>query len=203
MIGIILTAGTSSRLPEFKPLLKLGDKTIIENVIANLKGIPNSKLLLILGYRGKEIEALFKKEKNSIVTYNQAYEKGMFSSVLCALNFLQIHYPQKDFFIALGDQPFIKPSTLLTLYNYFIEKNCHILVPKVNNSKGHPVFFKSYLKGDIMKRSMDDNLRAFLETKKELITYKEIDDNGILFDIDTRDEYENLKKQFKGRLQND
>ena len=47
--AVILAAGLSSRMHEFKPLLELGDSTIIVRAIENLKTAGASPVIIVAG----------------------------------------------------------------------------------------------------------------------------------------------------------
>lgn len=58
--GLILAAGLSRRMGEFKPLMRFGGKTLIECTVESMLCAGVSQVVLVLGYRGEEIEAILK-----------------------------------------------------------------------------------------------------------------------------------------------
>ena len=56
--GLIVAAGLSSRMGCFKPLLPLRGKTVIENTIDSMLLCGISPVVVVLGYRGREVEAV-------------------------------------------------------------------------------------------------------------------------------------------------
>ena len=53
--AVILAAGLSSRMHEFKPLLELGDSTIIVRAIENLKTAGASPVIIVAGYKADQL----------------------------------------------------------------------------------------------------------------------------------------------------
>ena len=85
VIGLIIAAGLSSRMGEFKPLLKLNNITFISNILNKLQSVCN-EIIVVTGHNLKliesEIEANFVTEDSNIrLVHNQDYKKGMFTSI--------------------------------------------------------------------------------------------------------------------------
>ena len=54
--GLIVAAGLSSRMKDFKPLMKIENKPLILNTINSLRQSQIEDINIVVGYRGKEIE---------------------------------------------------------------------------------------------------------------------------------------------------
>ena len=69
--AIILAAGKGLRLRKIlkgkpKPLLKIGNKTLIENLIEKLKDLNVKKIILVTGYKSNEIKKIVKNKVKCI-----------------------------------------------------------------------------------------------------------------------------------------
>ena len=53
--GLILAAGCSKRMGDFKPLMPLRGKTLIENTIDSMLLCGISPITVVLGHRGRDI----------------------------------------------------------------------------------------------------------------------------------------------------
>ena len=65
--AIILAAGRGSRLRGVlkgkpKPLLKIGDTTLVENLINNLKILNINKIIVVVGYKSQQIRNKLKNK---------------------------------------------------------------------------------------------------------------------------------------------
>lgn len=107
----------------------------------------------------------------------------MFSSVKTGLNFLQ----GDRFFLIPGDYPRVASST----YEEMLKIEDPIVIPAYKGKKGHPVLIDSNLADEISDDSSLNSLRDYIEKKGS--TSLELVDPGILLDIDTLEDYENLK----------
>ena len=54
--GLIVAAGLSSRMKDFKPLMKINNKPLIMNTIDSLRQGGIKDIYVVVGYRGDEIE---------------------------------------------------------------------------------------------------------------------------------------------------
>ena len=101
--AIVLAAGYSSRMGKFKPLLPLGNKTIIERVVDLFLESGINDIRVVVGYRGGELLPLLKKMGVSCIT-NEDFEQGMFSSVKAGVKSLD--QDLRAFFLLPADIPF-------------------------------------------------------------------------------------------------
>ena len=181
--AIILAGGFSSRAKSNKMRFLLGDKPLLEHTIESVRPLVE-KVILVTGHYDQDIKEFIKEDDKVKIVYNKDYEKGMFSSVLTG-----VRETTDDFFVLPGDIPFIKRETFLALLN----GTKPVRYPTYKGQEGHPLFIKKELKESLLKEGLDSNLRLFRDKQdKEAI---EVDDKFILRDIDTVEEYTNLKKE--------
>jgi molybdenum cofactor cytidylyltransferase len=74
--AIILAGGYSMRMKQFKPLLPLGDSTIIENTINVFRKSGVSDITVVIGYRANDLKAILERIGVKWV-YNEKYHEGM------------------------------------------------------------------------------------------------------------------------------
>ena len=85
--------------------------------------------------------------------------------------------------IALGDMPFVKAETLLSVKEA-IENGAQIAVPVHDGKRGHPVGFSSALRFELLSLQGDVGAREILQRHKGEITYLKCGDPGVHFDVD-------------------
>ena len=79
--GVIVAAGLSSRMGEFKPLLPFRGSTIIENTINTMKRAGVDTIVVVIGYN-KEVMEQALEGSNVIMVYNPNYATSdMMSSI--------------------------------------------------------------------------------------------------------------------------
>ena len=84
LAAIILSAGLSSRLKEFKPLLPLGNELLLERVLTLYQSVGVSDIRVVTGHRAGEVAALAMRCGAKPVFNPNFACKGMFSSVVAA-----------------------------------------------------------------------------------------------------------------------
>ncbi|HPF07705.1 MAG TPA: NTP transferase domain-containing protein, partial [Spirochaetota bacterium] len=53
--AVVLAAGYSSRMGDFKPLMKLDGITVIESTVRGLQGAGISDIMVVVGFRAPEV----------------------------------------------------------------------------------------------------------------------------------------------------
>ncbi len=86
--AVIVAAGLSSRMKNFKPLLTVDDTALIEMVIKNFQSVGVSDIIVVTGYRSCDIE---QKLSGSCVKFvkNEHYESTHMFDSIC-LYFLRL-----------------------------------------------------------------------------------------------------------------
>ena len=114
--GLIVAAGLSSRMGCFKPLLPLRGKTVIENTIDSMLLCGISPVVIVLGYRGREVEAVLRSRYLAgtvIPVYNRDFAStDMLASIQLGAAALP---PCSAFFLMPGDMPVVTKETFLTV----------------------------------------------------------------------------------------
>ena len=87
--ALIVAAGKSSRMGDFKPMLQLGSISIAQRVINNFRQAGISKIVVVTGYRADVLECHL-ASNNVIFLRNEDYENThMFDSVRIGLEYLK------------------------------------------------------------------------------------------------------------------
>lgn len=146
LAAIILAGGLSTRMKELKPLLSLGETTVVEHVISKFRGI-GVDVILVVGYRQQEIISVI-KQKGITIVLNPDYEKGMLSSVQAGVRKLQPEH--QAFFILPADIPLVKLSTIEKLQNTWIHHTDKIIYPVFRGKRGHPPLIPAVLAQGIL-----------------------------------------------------
>ena len=137
-------------------------------------------------YISQDIRSFLNEDATIKIIFNEHYPDGMFSSVLKGVKEVN-----EDFFILPGDIPFIKKETFIALLNGLKK----VRYPTYKGKDGHPLFISKDLKESLLKEDKKSNLKIFRDKQdKESI---EVDDENILRDIDTLNEYLKIKEERK------
>ena len=191
--AIILSAGYSSRMEEFKPLMILNGKTLIKRCIELFKDCGIDEVIVVTGYQNYKIKSHLKGAAKIVV--NEEYESGMFSSVQAGAKVLQ---EQIDaFFILPVDIPGVKTNTIKRMIDRYEKINDGIVFPSFNMEKGHPTLISASLVKEILEKNPSGGLREILNLHKEKWNIEEVADRGILLDMDTKDDYKIMSEYLR------
>ncbi|MGM0436158.1 MAG: nucleotidyltransferase family protein [Bacillota bacterium] len=181
--GIILAGGYSKRANTNKMALEYKGKPLILSTIEAMQPFVK-RIVVVTGHYHKALESILHTQKNVLCVYNDTYHKGMYDSIKKGLM-----HTKEDVFIMPGDMPLVKPATYETL----LKSEGLFRVPTVNNQKGHPIYMEASLRSTLLDSKEYDHLKAF----RNAIGFSEIpvEDEGILIDIDTRDDYLQMKRK--------
>ncbi len=191
--GILLSAGESTRMGKLKPLLTIGDRTVIETLLEEYLSSSLSEVVLVLGYRANDIKKVIKKNDKLRLVVNKDYKKEMFSSIQTGLKNIK---DAEAVLIGLADCLLIDRNIINKMIRNY--QNGHILIPTFKGRKGHPIIIPFSLKDEILAASPEETtLRDILRRHTDMYQFVEMNDNKILFDMDTKEDYERAKALWK------
>jgi molybdenum cofactor cytidylyltransferase len=193
--AILLAAGSSSRMGQAKQLLPLGSSTVLAQTLEHARAAAVDEVVLVLGSSAEPIrhqlpQTLLAGVK---VVVNRSYEQGMASSLRSGLSALD---PQSAAaLIILGDQPFTLPETLDRIIQAYRDSGAQIVIPTHQGTRGNPVLLDRSVFSEAMALEGDVGCRAIFRNHLEGIVNVEVEDVGVLLDIDDREDYERLARK--------
>lgn len=187
--GVVLAAGLSSRVGANKMILDMAGRAVIERCILPMYDIC-SKILVVSGHRPGQIERILDGYSKVQIIHNENYLDGMYSSVKTGLK----HITGNRFFLIPGDYPALRPW----VYEAMLKTRAGIVIPAYQGRRGHPVLMESSLIPEILEGKKFNNLREFIRSKEPKTL--QVDEPGILLDIDTMDDYHSIKSYFVAKI---
>lgn len=197
LAAILLAAGYSKRMNAFKPLLPLGNSTVIDNSINTFLNAGISNITVVLGYQANRLKPML-EQKNIKWVYNEKYDEGMYSSILAGVKSLPSI--TKGFFLLPADIPLVESHTINTLAKAYYQSKQSIIYPTFKSRKGHPPLISSCLFSEILDYDGAGGLKTLLRKHEEHSEYVEVDDEGILLDMDTYEEYLKIRDRLDNSL---
>ncbi len=187
--AIILAAGYSSRMGDFKPLLRLGETTILERIIGLFRETGVEDIRVVIGYRSADLLPLVDRLLARPVI-NDRYHDGMFSSVLAGVESLEEDIGA--FFLLPVDIPLVRRETVTTLLEIYRSGAGSILYPVFRGKRGHPPLMSARYIEEIVGWEGDGGLKSFLALHEAEAVNVETGDENILLDMDTPSDYERV-----------
>jgi molybdenum cofactor cytidylyltransferase len=196
--GIILAAGAATRFGQPKQLLRLKEKYLIERVLDAALNSRLSRIVLVLGYAHQKIlQALAKKTQHARlhIEVNPHYKKGQSHSLRIGLTAVKDDFPAVIFL--LGDQPMLNSATINTLLERFWSADNDICVPTYRGQRKNPAMFSRRFYNHLMDIKGDTGARQLIDDNPDRVLTVEMDNPLCFVDIDTRQDFENLKKKLE------
>ena len=189
--GIILAAGKSLRMGKNKLLLPFRGKPILQHVIDAALHSSLSPLILVLGSDNDAIRSHVDLE-NITVIENKDFSCGYGSSLQVGLRALSDSCAGAMFL--LGDQPLVTARTIEELLLAFQKEPERWVAPSWNGQRGNPVITPASWFDRIFALKGDTGPREHLKDPSARLKLVDVDDRGVVFDIDSPEDYERLEK---------
>lgn len=187
---LILAAGESSRMRFPKALLKISGETFIECMIrkATMCGIHS-----ILVVTGADHEKIVPHMPESVVCVkNEDSMRGQISSVQKGIAALDAS--STAVMVWPVDQPLVLPQTLNRIMDAHQRAQRALTIPVYQKSKGHPVIYNDRAMKSVLELRSHQTGKDLQKIFSADLTLVEVDDPGVVIDIDTPEDYEKFIK---------
>jgi len=190
--AVVLAAGRSTRMGEAKQLLRIDEQKMLERTIENVSASRVEEAVLVLGFEAESIRrelpaALLDGVK---IVVNENHQSGMASSLREGL--AAVNLESDAALIVLADQPLVRPETMNEIVERFCGADAEIVIPHYQGSRGNPVLLGRSVFAEAMALEGDVGCRSIFAQHTKGILRVDVDDPGILADIDSREDYERL-----------
>ena len=192
--AVVVAAGMSSRMGDFKPMLSIGSISVAQRVVATLKQAGAARVVVVTGYNAEELErhlassgVVFLRNENYRTTH-------MFDSALIGLRYLRDKCRQVLF--TPVDIPLFTAATVDALLTSGAELAC----PVCGGPRGHPILMSANVIDRVLEDSGESGLDGALSRCGVPMTLVEVDDPGILHDADTPEDYRELLRMHNSQL---
>ena len=192
--ALIVAAGLSRRMGSFKPLLPLGNATVIENTVAGALAGGAECAVVVTGYRGGEVETvLYHRFGDTVrcVRNPDFAATDMLRSVQLGAAALR---SCEAFFLLPGDMPAVSPDTFRALLDAREQGRPLLVFPTQNGRRRHPPLVDAALIPEILAFRGTDGLRGLWREHERDSAFVPVSDPGVTLDLDTPEDYERCKK---------
>ena len=192
--AVILSAGYSSRMKRFKPLLKIGETTAVQKLIHSVKDAGIGRIVTVTGYSRELLRPVLDSE-GCIEAYNADYDSGMFSSIKTGISKARELYPDAAGYLVMPvDCPLISGETVRTVAEHAGHDSGgeDFFVPVFEGKKGHPLFVPKFYAEEICSYGGTGGLKAVTDKYWDRMVRIPVSDEGCLLDMDTPEGYSEL-----------
>jgi len=178
--GILLAAGSSRRFGSNKlhALLPNGTPLVLA-AVRRLHRVLDT-VIVVVHPRDETVPALLLAESVQVVVC-QNTDAGMGASLAAGV---AASDAARGWLIALADMPAIQVSTLHRVAQA-LDDGAELVAPFYSGRRGHPVGLHSRFRDELLALSDDAGARSILARHVAVLTRLDVDDAGVLFDVDT------------------
>lgn len=191
--GIVLAAGTSTRLGTPKQLLELDGRPLLQHVVDAASGSCLDEVLIVLGHEAEMIRIALTLPDDARTVLNEDYESGQSSSLRAGL--AAASHQAEAVAILLGDQPGMSPALIDAVIERWWSADAPVVRPIFHGTPGHPVIVGRSEWSSFA--SVEGDRGAGAEMERVPGARIEIVEMGMppLEDVDTWEQYERIKNR--------
>ena len=184
--AVIVAAGMSSRMGDFKPMLNIGSISIAQRIVATFHQAGVTKIAVVTGYNAPLLERHL-SNSGLVFLRNEDYASTqMFDSAKIGLAYLRDKC-ERILFTPV-DIPLFTAMTVTEL----IESGAELCCPVCEGRTGHPLLIASSLVDAILADSGEGGLQGAIARCGAEMLQIPVEDPGVLHDADTPADYKAL-----------
>jgi molybdenum cofactor cytidylyltransferase len=168
-----------------KALLEYHGETFADRLIRVLS-LQCDPVIVVTGRDSEAIRAGVRGNARFVV--NPDPDRGQLSSLQMALS--ELPAEAEGFLFIPVDCPTVEDSTVATLLAKL--PGAKIVIPRYEGRRGHPVCVAREVVREFLEQASTDETRAVIQRHADEIAYVDVDDPGVLADIDDREAYRRL-----------
>ena len=192
--AVIVAAGMSSRMGNFKPMLNIGSISIAQRIVATFHQAGVTKIVVVTGYNAQQLERHL-SNLGLVFLRNEDYAgTQMFDSAKIGLDYLKDKCDR--IFFTPVDIPLFTSLTVTQL----METDAALACPVCEGRTGHPLLIASSLVDTLLSDPGDGGLQGAIGRCGTEMTRVEVEDPGVLHDADTPADYAALLSYHNAHL---
>jgi molybdenum cofactor cytidylyltransferase len=190
IVGIVLAAGESRRMGRPKALLPVrgSNDTFITRILSTLRAAALDDIVVV----GRAHDDALREEVarcQDVSSVNAMPEQGQLSSLIVGIQYAQTRGADAAMMLPV-DMPLVTTATVSTVLETFRRTGAPIVRAAHAGRHGHPVIFSASVFDDLRNADLAEGAKAVLRTHHASIVDVEVDDPGVLRDVDLPEEYE-------------
>lgn len=185
--GLILAAGASTRMGQPKALLPYRGETFLDRLIGVL-GDCCSPVVVVLGHDAGAIRAGLMRAARAEIVLNENWQEGQLSSMQCG--FRAVPAAAAGVLFTPVDFPAVAAATVTAIVSRFEQGGAPLVIPRHRQRRGHPVCCSRELIPEFL--SLPAGAQARDVVRRHAAAYIEVEDPGVLLDVDDPEAYDRL-----------
>jgi len=187
-VAIVTAAGSAERFGGKKLLAPVNGEPLLDHTIRSLLDGGVTEVIVVVSADARrelarDVSAMNDARVRPIE--NPDPSRGMFSSIQ-----IGVAEATGDALLVLpGDMPFVRPETVRAVIAKYRERPA-IVSPRYNGKRGHPVVMPLSLRDEIAATPPSANLHDVIKRHPGEPVHVDVNDAGVVRDVDTRSDLE-------------
>ena len=198
IVAVVPAAGHSTRMGRPKLSLQLGDRRVLEHVVAALRAGGADHVVVVIGPHVPELVPLAESAGAHVCRLAEP-TPDMRATVESGLGWVEEHLPRPDaWLLAPADHPTLDPTAVYELIAEFVSDTGHsIFIPTHGGLRGHPALIAWKHVEGIRALPADRGINAYFREHAGDVREVEVSSAGVLCDLDTPEDYEQLRRMWR------
>jgi molybdenum cofactor cytidylyltransferase len=200
--AVLTAAGKSTRMGRPKLALPLGDRSVLEHVIAALRQAPVDHVVVVVGPHVPELAGLAEGAGAHACRLTEE-TADMRMTVEHGLRWLEGRFqPRQDeaWLLVPGDHPALDPSVVRALVEArVIHADYSIFIPTFAGRRGHPVLLDWQHVESIRAHPAGQRLNTYVRSRAAQTLEVPVPTEAVLWDLDTPEEYAQMQQYWAAR----
>jgi molybdenum cofactor cytidylyltransferase len=196
--GIVLAAGTSSRLGAPKQLMEVGGRPLLQHAIDAIAGSSVNEVVVVVGHMADRIRGAVPLPPKARFVMNPRYVDGQVTSLQAGLR--AADPGSQAAVVVMGDQPRMSTELIELVIERWRRSRPPALRPIFNGAPGHPVVLSRPVWSAFDGATGDDGARRVIGALIGAVDY-EVGTNA-LADIDTPEDLARAQNSISGPPKN-
>jgi molybdenum cofactor cytidylyltransferase len=190
--GLVLAAGTSSRMGRDKALLPWRDGTFLSAAIRALQSA--TELVIVVAGANAPILEPIADANAAFLVVNPDPQQGQFSSLLVGLQDV-LNRGRDAAIITLVDRPPAEAETIEQLRGAFLsgDEQTWAVVPDFGGKHGHPIVIGREMIEAFLRAPVHSSAREVEHANQAHILYVPVADSLVAANVDTPEDFEKLR----------
>jgi molybdenum cofactor cytidylyltransferase len=196
--GIVLAGGRSQRMGRPKALLKAGDETFLERAVRTLRAGGCDEVVVVVNDDDPDIARLV-ADAGARLALGEGPDTEQIDSLRAGLRALPENAAAAV--VLPVDHPLVASETVRALVDAFGARGAPVVRPvhARGSRHGHPVLFSSTLFGELLDEELPEGARSVVHRHAGELEEIEVDDGGVVIDVDTPGRYDEYFGSRRGR----
>lgn len=191
--AVVLAGGLSRRMGQSKMLLNWDGRPVIRVIADRLKKMRLDDIVVVTGHMANQVRAALANEPVRTI-HNPDYQDGeMLSSLQTGIRALGPEI--SACLVVLGDQPQLDGRIVMQVINAYAEGRGTIITPSYRQRRGHPILIDRIYWPELLDLPASGAPRDVINAHADAIAHINVDNDSILRDIDTPEDYQEERRR--------